>query len=79
VILADTERGARWILTVKGNQPRLRQPTRRLPWRAIPNITPQQQSEHGLSGVITVGRAFLRRAAAALSTIEPAGPPERGL
>jgi hypothetical protein len=58
VILDDTERGARWILTIKGNQPRLRQQLAALPWRAIPNITPQQQSEDDLSGVVTSGAHF---------------------
>ncbi|MFD7378214.1 hypothetical protein ACWC4A_48150 [Streptomyces mirabilis] len=33
------ERGADWMLTVKGNQPTLLQHLAGLPWRAVPDVT----------------------------------------
>lgn len=33
------ERGADWMLTVKGNQPTLLQHLVSLPWRAVPDVT----------------------------------------
>lgn len=41
------ERGAHWILTVKGNQPHLHAQLTRLPWRAIPDATRDCDRGHG--------------------------------
>ncbi|MEU1493493.1 ISAs1 family transposase [Streptomyces sp. NPDC005776] len=41
------ERGADWILTVKGNQPTLPQQLADLPWRAVPDTTRDTARGHG--------------------------------
>jgi predicted transposase YbfD/YdcC len=41
------ERGAHWVLTVKGNQPRLRRQLAELPWRALPVDHRLAQTGHG--------------------------------
>jgi predicted transposase YbfD/YdcC len=41
------ERGAHWILTVKGNQPSLHAQLAGLPWRAVPDATRQDDRGHG--------------------------------
>jgi predicted transposase YbfD/YdcC len=41
------ERGADWILTVKGNQPRLHTQLAGLPWRAVPEATRADDRGHG--------------------------------
>jgi predicted transposase YbfD/YdcC len=41
------ERGADWILTVKGNQPTLHQQLAGLPWRAVPDAARDTGSGHG--------------------------------
>ncbi|MET7952337.1 ISAs1 family transposase, partial [Micromonospora sp. NPDC005324] len=41
------ERGAHWILTVKGNQPHLHAQLTALPWRAVPDATRDTDRGHG--------------------------------
>ena len=41
------ERGAHWILTVKGNQPSLHKQLAGLPWRAVPDATRHDDRGHG--------------------------------
>jgi predicted transposase YbfD/YdcC len=41
------ERGAHWILTVKGNQPNLHAQLAGLPWRAVPDATRDCDRGHG--------------------------------
>ncbi|SCE97202.1 Transposase DDE domain-containing protein [Micromonospora viridifaciens] len=41
------ERGAHWILTVKGNQPSLHAQLASLPWRAVPDATRDTDRGHG--------------------------------
>lgn len=41
------ERGAHWILTVKGNQPYLHQQLAGLPWKAVPDATRDDDRGHG--------------------------------
>ncbi|WP_243639528.1 ISAs1 family transposase [Micromonospora sp. MW-13] len=41
------ERGAHWILTVKGNQPSLHAQLARLPWRAAPDTARDSDRGHG--------------------------------
>ena len=41
------ERGAHWILTVKGNQPTLHHQLACLPWRAVPDATRTDDRGHG--------------------------------
>ncbi|WP_320064842.1 ISAs1 family transposase [Micromonospora sp. RTGN7] len=41
------ERGAHWILTVKGNQPNLHAQLTALPWRAVPDATRDTDRGHG--------------------------------
>nr|WP_255645412.1 ISAs1 family transposase [Actinoplanes polyasparticus] len=41
------ERGAHWILTVKGNQPHLYKQLTRLPWKAVPDATRDDDRGHG--------------------------------
>jgi predicted transposase YbfD/YdcC len=40
-------RGAHWVLTVKGNQPRLRRQLAGLPWRALPVDDRRAETSHG--------------------------------
>jgi predicted transposase YbfD/YdcC len=48
------ERGANWILTVKGNQPHLHQQLSRLPWRAVPDATRDTDRGHGRREIRTL-------------------------
>ena len=48
------ERGAHWILTVKGNQPHLHQQLAALPWRAIPDATRDNDRGHGRREIRTL-------------------------
>ncbi|MFC0101290.1 ISAs1 family transposase, partial [Micromonospora marina] len=48
------ERGAHWILTVKGNQPHLHQQLTALPWRAVPNATRDTDRGHGRREIRTL-------------------------
>src|SRR3954471_11024238 len=48
------ERGAHWILTVKGNQPRLHQQLAALPWRAVPDATRDTDRGHGRREIRTL-------------------------
>ncbi|MEH1168262.1 ISAs1 family transposase [Micromonospora sp. CPCC 205539] len=41
------QRGAHWILTVKGNQPHLHTQLTALPWRAVPDATRDTDRGHG--------------------------------
>jgi predicted transposase YbfD/YdcC len=41
------ERGAHWILTVKGNQPHLHKQLAGLPWKAVPDATRDDDRGHG--------------------------------
>jgi predicted transposase YbfD/YdcC len=41
------ERGAHWILTVKGNQPHLHAQLTNLPWKAVPDATRDTDQGHG--------------------------------
>ncbi|MFV2104818.1 ISAs1 family transposase, partial [Micromonospora sp. LOL_024] len=41
------QRGAHWILTVKGNQPHLHAQLTALPWRAVPDATRDTDRGHG--------------------------------
>jgi predicted transposase YbfD/YdcC len=48
------ERGANWILTVKGNQPHLHQQLAALPWRAVPDATRDTDRGHGRREIRTL-------------------------
>lgn len=48
------ERGAHWILTVKGNQPHLHAQLAALPWRAVPNATRDTDRGHGRREIRTL-------------------------
>lgn len=81
------ERGARWILTVKGNQLHLHAQLAALPWRAVPDATRDTTSGHGRREIrtlkvltISTGIDF-PHAAQALGTRRSCGtsaPPPRG-
>ena len=48
------ERGAHWILTVKGNQPHLHAQLAALPWRAVPEATRDTNRGHGRREIRTL-------------------------
>jgi predicted transposase YbfD/YdcC len=48
------ERGAHWILTVKGNQPSLHTQLAGLPWRAVPNAIRDTDRGHGRREIRTL-------------------------
>ncbi|MET8355278.1 ISAs1 family transposase [Micromonospora sp. NPDC005206] len=48
------ERGAHWILTVKGNQPRLRAQLAALPWRAVADADRGTYRGHGRREIRTL-------------------------
>jgi predicted transposase YbfD/YdcC len=48
------ERGAHWILTVKGNQPHLHAQLAALPWRAVPDATRDTNRGHGRREIRTL-------------------------
>jgi predicted transposase YbfD/YdcC len=48
------ERGAHWILTVKGNQPSLHAQLAGLPWRAVPDATRNDDRGHGRREIRTL-------------------------
>jgi predicted transposase YbfD/YdcC len=48
------ERGAHWILTVKGNQPNLRAQLTTLPWQAVPEATRDEDRGHGRREIRTL-------------------------
>ncbi|SIN14382.1 DDE_Tnp_1-associated [Micromonospora cremea] len=48
------ERGAHWILTVKGNQPSLHAQLARLPWRAVPDAARDSDRGHGRREIRTL-------------------------
>jgi predicted transposase YbfD/YdcC len=48
------ERGADWILTVKGNQPNLHRQLAALPWRAVPDATRDTDRGHGRREIRTL-------------------------
>jgi predicted transposase YbfD/YdcC len=48
------ERGAHWILTVKGNQPHLHAQLAGLPWRAVPDATRDTDRGHGRREIRTL-------------------------
>jgi predicted transposase YbfD/YdcC len=48
------ERGADWILTVKGNQPSLHQQLAALPWRAVPQACRDTSRGHGRREIRTL-------------------------
>ncbi|KPI20695.1 transposase IS4 family protein [Actinobacteria bacterium OK006] len=48
------ERGADWMLTVKGNQPTLHQQLAGLPWRAGPDVTREAGRGHGRRQIRTL-------------------------
>ncbi|WP_433788678.1 ISAs1 family transposase [Actinoplanes sp. CA-252034] len=48
------ERGAHWILTVKGNQPHLHKQLSRLPWRQVPQAARQDDRGHGRREIRTL-------------------------
>jgi len=48
------ERGAHWILTVKGNQPHLHKQLACLPWRAVPEATRDDDRGHGRREIRTL-------------------------
>jgi predicted transposase YbfD/YdcC len=48
------ERGAHWILTVKGNQPHLHAQLAALPWRAVPDATRDTDRGHGRREIRTL-------------------------
>nr|WP_243707901.1 ISAs1 family transposase [Micromonospora sp. KC606] len=48
------ERGAHWILTVKGNQPSLHTKLAGLPWRAVPDATRDTDCGHGRREIRTL-------------------------
>jgi predicted transposase YbfD/YdcC len=47
-------RGAHWVLTVKGNQPRLRRQLAQLPWRQIETSHRSAQTAHGRREIRTL-------------------------
>jgi predicted transposase YbfD/YdcC len=49
-----TERGAHWILTVKGNQPHLHAQLSALPWRAVPDADRTADRGHGRREIRTI-------------------------
>jgi predicted transposase YbfD/YdcC len=48
------ERGAHWILTVKGNQPHLHAQLAALPWQAVPDATRDTDRGHGRREIRTL-------------------------
>ncbi|PWK27738.1 IS4 family transposase [Actinoplanes xinjiangensis] len=48
------ERGAHWILTVKGNQPHLHKQLASLPWKAVPDATRDDDRGHGRREIRTL-------------------------
>jgi predicted transposase YbfD/YdcC len=48
------ERGAHWILTVKGNQPHLHKQLAGLPWKAVPDATRDDDRGHGRREIRTL-------------------------
>jgi predicted transposase YbfD/YdcC len=48
------ERGAHWILTVKGNQPHLHTQLAALPWRAVPELHRTDERGHGRREIRTL-------------------------
>jgi predicted transposase YbfD/YdcC len=48
------QRGAHWILTVKGNQPHLHTQLSALPWRAVPNVDRTTDRGHGRREIRTL-------------------------
>jgi predicted transposase YbfD/YdcC len=48
------ERGAHWILTVKGNQPHLHKQLSRLSWRQVPQAARQDDRGHGRREIRTL-------------------------
>lgn len=48
------ERGAHWILTVKGNQPLLHKQLAGLPWKAVPDATRDDDRGHGRREIRTL-------------------------
>jgi predicted transposase YbfD/YdcC len=48
------ERGAHWILTVKGNQPHLHKRLAGLPWRQVPDATRHDDRGHGRREIRTL-------------------------
>ncbi|MFC9618171.1 ISAs1 family transposase [Streptomyces sp. NPDC056938] len=52
------ERGADWILTVKGNQPTLHQQLAALPWRAVPDATRDTDRGHGRREILVAEPAL---------------------
>ncbi|MFE4777306.1 ISAs1 family transposase [Streptomyces sp. NPDC056713] len=52
------ERGADWILTVKGNQPTLHQQVAALPWRAVPDATRDTDRGHGRREILVAEPAL---------------------
>jgi predicted transposase YbfD/YdcC len=48
------ERGAHWILTVKGNQPHLHAQLAALPWQAVPDATRDDDRGHGRREIRTL-------------------------
>jgi predicted transposase YbfD/YdcC len=48
------ERGAHWILTVKGNQPHLHKQLTGLPWKAVPDATRDDDRGHGRREIRTL-------------------------
>lgn len=48
------ERGAHWILTVKGNQPNLHKQLAALPWRHVPDATRHDDRGHGRREIRTL-------------------------
>jgi predicted transposase YbfD/YdcC len=48
------ERGAHWILTVKGNQPHLHRQLAALPWRAVSDATRRDNRGHGRREIRTL-------------------------
>jgi predicted transposase YbfD/YdcC len=49
-----TQRGAHWVLTVKGNQPNLYAQLRALPWRAVPDGDRLEDRGHGRREIRTI-------------------------
>jgi predicted transposase YbfD/YdcC len=47
-------RGAHWVLTVKGNQPRLRRQLAGLPWRQVEPAHRSTETAHGRRGIRTI-------------------------
>src|SRR5690606_8371228 len=48
------ERGAHWVLTVKGNQPNLYAQLAALPWRAVPDGDRVEDRGHGRREIRTI-------------------------